>query len=224
MGKPFGRKPKNQQAYSHSKHSKKSAFAIVLTAFTALLHTQASASTQIPQHSLVGETLPLEVLEDRTPNEVYRDFCLRFPSECQIQSQFTDQDLPDLSDPQVEMALRQTQQAVNEEIHFQLDQITYNKEEYWSLPLSGFGDCEDNALEKRHRLRALGIPNSALRMATAFHKEKYYAHALLIVRTQQGPIVLDQDSSQPLRLKDAPYIFESAERSNGMWERYLQDW
>lgn len=195
-------------------------------AFGSEVFAKATATPKATQLSpvLYGETLPLEVLEDRTPNEVYQDFCKRFPSECQSQSQLTEQDLPNLENQYTEIALRQVQQSVNQEIHFQLDQITYNKEEYWSLPLSGFGDCEDNALEKRHRLRALGFPSGSLRMATAFHKEKYYAHALLIVRTQQGPIVLDQDSKQPLKLKDAPYIFESAERSDGMWERYLQDW
>ena len=41
---------------------------------------------------------------------------------------------------------------INRAIRFASDMEQYGKEEYWEYPISGFGDCEDMALEKRRRL------------------------------------------------------------------------
>ncbi|WP_224004124.1 transglutaminase-like cysteine peptidase [Aureimonas sp. SA4125] len=52
------------------------------------------------------------------------------------------------------------------------------------------GDCEDFALTKRRKLLAQGVPSSALRLAVA-HTPSGEGHAVLLVSTNDGDIVLD---------------------------------
>lgn len=53
-----------------------------------------------------------------------------------------------------------------------------------------FGDCKDYALTKKSRLMSKGWPSSALLVATAFTAAGV-RHAVLIVRTDRGDVVLD---------------------------------
>ena len=63
----------------------------------------------------------------------------------------------------------------------------------WSLnPKSG--DCEDYAITKRHELVARGWPVRALRLAVAYTPFGE-GHAVLVVRTNQGDLVLDNRNS-----------------------------
>lgn len=52
------------------------------------------------------------------------------------------------------------------------------------------GDCEDYALTKRRALIRLGVPASALRIATARTANRV-GHAVLVVNTTAGDMVLD---------------------------------
>lgn len=112
--------------------------------------------------------------------------------------------------------------AVNFEVRFSLDQIQYGKEEFWTYPISGFGDCEDVALEKRSRLTKLGIPRGAMRMAIVRSKETLASHALLLVETTQGTYALDRRIDEILLWYQVPYNFEARERPDGRWERFDQ--
>lgn len=58
----------------------------------------------------------------------------------------------------------------------------------WSIGVRN-GDCEDYALTKRARLVAAGIPAGALRIGVGVLAGE--AHAVLIVRTNSGDLVLD---------------------------------
>jgi len=66
--------------------------------------------------------------------------------------------------------------------------------EYWSLPrvIDGkmYGDCEDYALEKRRRLIAAGVPESALSLAVAV-TARGESHAVLMITLKSGDMVLD---------------------------------
>lgn len=64
----------------------------------------------------------------------------------------------------------------------------------WSVDVST-GDCEDYALTKRKRLLELGWPSRALRMAVATTPSGE-GHAVLVVRTSKGDLVLDNRTSQ----------------------------
>jgi predicted transglutaminase-like cysteine proteinase len=83
---------------------------------------------------------------------------------------------------------------VNKDVHKATDFDLYGLLEYWSLPrvVNGkmYGDCEDYALEKRRRLIAAGVPESALSMAVAV-TARGETHAVLVVSFESGDWVLD---------------------------------
>jgi len=111
---------------------------------------------------------------------------------------------------------------VNNEIFFALDIDQYNREEFWALPVSGFGDCEDIALEKRSRLVELGYPIPAMRIAIVSHKRLLHSHALLSIETNKGTFLLNTFTDKVLPWTHTPYNFESRERADGLWERFDQ--
>lgn len=75
-------------------------------------------------------------------------------------------------------------QSVNASMRF-----TSDRKEAWTVGASR-GDCEDFALTKRSRLIRLGVPAGALRIAVA-RNSKGEGHAVLVVKTSSGDLVLD---------------------------------
>jgi predicted transglutaminase-like cysteine proteinase len=74
------------------------------------------------------------------------------------------------------------------------DNRNWGKSDYWETPVEFFargGDCEDFAITKYTFLRALGVPENRLRIAIVKDMEKGIPHAILIVYTDRGPVVLD---------------------------------
>lgn len=74
------------------------------------------------------------------------------------------------------------------------DDKNWGRSDYWETPvefLTRGGDCEDFAIAKYASLRALGVPESLLRIAVVRDTQKGIPHAILIVYTDQGPMVLD---------------------------------
>jgi predicted transglutaminase-like cysteine proteinase len=71
-------------------------------------------------------------------------------------------------------------------------------EDYWSTPISHggvlYGDCKEYVIEKRRRLVAAGVPAAALSIAIANVGGE--GHAVLLVSTDQGELVLDNLTSQ----------------------------
>ena len=80
--------------------------------------------------------------------------------------------------------------TVNWEIAYERDIDQYGVSEYWALPESGKGDCEDFALEKRRRLLAEGWPASDLRIAACWVENGGY-HAVLVAVLDGDWWVLD---------------------------------
>jgi len=79
------------------------------------------------------------------------------------------------------------------------DKKNWGRSDYWETPiefLSYGGDCEDFAIAKYVSLRALGVPDKAMRIAVVKDLEKGIPHAILIVYTEQGPMVLDNQIKQ----------------------------
>jgi predicted transglutaminase-like cysteine proteinase len=112
--------------------------------------------------------------------------------------------------------------AVNREIRLVLDVMQYDREEYWTLPENGRGDCEDKALEKRRRLAEMGLPRGAMRMALVFHRRLLTSHGVLTVETTAGTYVLDSATDEVQRWDQTPYNFEARERPDGRWTRFDQ--
>lgn len=79
------------------------------------------------------------------------------------------------------------------------DVDNYNKTDYWATPiefLSRGGDCEDFAIAKYASLRALGFSTDQLRIAIVTDKIKNVPHAVLVVYSDDGNFVLDNQDKQ----------------------------
>lgn len=74
------------------------------------------------------------------------------------------------------------------------DSRNWGKSDYWETPIEFFtkgGDCEDFAIAKYASLRALGVPDNRMRVAIVKDTQKGIPHAILIVYTDNGPMILD---------------------------------
>lgn len=70
----------------------------------------------------------------------------------------------------------------------------YGQSDYWATPmefLKNGGDCEDFAITKYVALRALGIPEERMRVLVLQDLQKNIPHAVLVVYTDNGAMVLD---------------------------------
>ena len=111
---------------------------------------------------------------------------------------------------------------VNAEFRFIDDLEWRGKEDEWSYPVLGAGDCEDFALEKRKRLVEQGLPRAAISMTIVYHKEFKSPHAILLVETNEGTVALDNPSNEIVCWDKAPYNYETRERPDGRWDRFDQ--
>ncbi len=77
------------------------------------------------------------------------------------------------------------------------DRENWGRSDYWATPfefLSRGGDCEDFAIAKYMSLKALGVPEDQLRIAIVHDLVRNQPHAILIVYSNEGPLVLDNQS------------------------------
>ena len=73
------------------------------------------------------------------------------------------------------------------------DEQLYRVAEFWTYP-NGYGDCEDYALAKRRALIEDGWPPSTLLIAVVRQKNGE-GHAVLMVRTDRGDLILDNQDA-----------------------------
>lgn len=93
----------------------------------------------------------------------------------------------------------------------------YDRADVWS-PDAVAGDCEDFALAKRQRLIDLGWAPSQLLIAVVDDPSQG-AHAVLIARTDQGDLVLDNLTDEIMPWTDTRLTFVSrqSEKLPAMW-------
>lgn len=93
--------------------------------------------------------------------------------------------------------LRHVHREVNR-LPYVTDPARYERLEWWAEIDQNGGDCEDFALAKRARLRALGWPQEALNFATCWLPTGEY-HAVLIATLDGQDWVLCNTQVAPLR-------------------------
>lgn len=81
-------------------------------------------------------------------------------------------------------------QRINRAVRHREDSAIYGQADVWRLPAEGIGDCEDFALAKRRALIEMGVPASALSLAIV-RTRRGQEHAVLLLATQKGEVVLD---------------------------------
>lgn len=110
--------------------------------------------------------------------------------------------------------LQQVNSHVNSTIVEVSDMEQYGREDVWTLPASGKGDCEDFALLKRKLLIERGWPASSLSIAVGATSQGE-AHAVLIVATANGEYVLDNLTSSILPPPQTGHVFYSRQSGRG---------
>jgi predicted transglutaminase-like cysteine proteinase len=93
----------------------------------------------------------------------------------------------------VEAQVRRVNDLMNS-VQYISDKRNWGKSDYWATPVEFMtrgGDCEDFAIAKYAALRALGVPDSKMRLAIVKDMQKNIPHAILIVYTNDGPMILD---------------------------------
>lgn len=120
-------------------------------------------------------------------------FCLKEPADCKPSD---GPDMVTLTDEKF-AELVSVNRAVNKEI---IPKIMPGLETWTISPK--YGSCHDYAITKRHQLLAAGWPTRALRIAVAITPEGI-GHAILVVKTSIGDLVLDNRTAQILPWKQA---------------------
>lgn len=123
-----------------------------------------------------------------------KDFCDREPDQCGWTMSYLVEQSTEKS-----LILIEVNSEVNGRIRRLSDQAQYGVKEFWTLPRSGIGDCEDIALEKRRLLIERGFPKGALRLVAGENSKE--GHAVLGIWTTTGVIVLDNLTDQILPLE-----------------------
>jgi predicted transglutaminase-like cysteine proteinase len=104
------------------------------------------------------------------------------------------------------------------------DEDLYQVAEYWTYPDNGYGDCEDIALAKRRDLIARGWAPSTLLMAVV-RQTNGEGHAVLMVRTDRGDLVLDNQDAMIRVWTDSPYHFlkRQSQANSAQWVDIVDD-
>ena len=79
-----------------------------------------------------------------------------------------------------------------------------------AVATDALGDCEDFQLQKRKRLRQAGLPQRAMLM-TVVLDENNEGHAVLMVRTDRGDLILDNKRNAVLSWQQTGYVFVKRE-------------
>lgn len=105
--------------------------------------------------------------------------------------------------PLVQMA-DQVNRYMNE-VKYITDSRNWGKSDYWATPVEFMqrgGDCEDFAIAKYTALRALGVPEERLRIAIVHDNVKNIPHAVLVVYTDEGAYILDNQIKRLVNAKE----------------------
>ena len=98
------------------------------------------------------------------------------------------------------------------------DQDLYGVAEFWTYPSSGYGDCEDFVLGKRAALIERGWDASNLLISVVTQPDGE-GHAVLMVRTDRGDLILDNQEGLIKLWTDTPYTYlkRQSQAHAGQW-------
>lgn len=116
----------------------------------------------------------------------------------------------------------QINRAVNRQVREIEDSVQYGREEHWALPTRRGGDCEDLVLLKKKMLVERGVPSQSLLISTVLDR-KMNSHAVLVLRTAQGDMVLDNLTNRILPWNKTGYTFLKLQNPKALarWDAVL---
>jgi predicted transglutaminase-like cysteine proteinase len=144
----------------------------------------------------------------------HAQFCKTHRDECVANARVSD--IMELTDGRWQQLVG-INNRMNTEIVPVTDEDLYKVGEYWTYP-NGYGDCEDIALAKRRELIAKGWNASTLLM-TVVRERNGNGHAVLMVRTDRGDLVLDNQEGLIKVWNETPYQFvkRQSQANAGQW-------
>lgn len=163
--------------------------------FAALFITFTPVAAQATK---AGRFLP-EKMEIAPPSGA-QNLCAKYDWVCSTSRQnkrFTQND---------SQLIKRINRRVNGETREITDQSQYKKADFWSLPTSRGGDCEDFALLKKKELVRAGISPERLLLATVLDRTRR-SHAVLVLRTDTGDYVLDNLTNKIKSWQSTRYTF-----------------
>ena len=113
---------------------------------------------------------------------------------------------------------------VNASVTYKTDLEQYDTPEFW-VEAGRFGDCEDYALLKRALLKEQGFDELCIHIATCWINVKAdnTGHCVLIVETDKGQFILDNNLKDPVPLNfeavGYKYLWNIIERE-GKWYEF----
>ncbi|WP_244472439.1 transglutaminase-like cysteine peptidase [Methylobacterium sp. Leaf108] len=146
------------------------------------------------------------------PVAAWTALCARLPAECAVD---TSQPANIALNPAIWRTLSSVNRRVNARIRPITDIAHWGVVDRWDYPDDGFGDCEDFQLLKRKMLIERGLPRRALRM-TVVIDDIGEGHAVLMVRTDRGDLILDNKTNAILPGLRTGYTFVKREGQDGM--------
>jgi predicted transglutaminase-like cysteine proteinase len=179
------------------------------TAALVLVMSAANSIAQVKTSSIQNDIF-LKNYGLTKPPYGYVAFCLRNVFECGFGYV---EDAPErmiISDSDYNF-IRKVNLDVNKEIEPKNDIENYEMEEWWDYP-EKYGDCEDYALLKRRRLIEAGFSANHLLLSVVKNGEE--GHAILIITTNRGNLILDNLTDEILRLEDTSYLYHSRQSGN----------
>jgi len=142
-------------------------------------------------------------------------FCQELPHEC---NELSPRRAPIELTRKLWATIVNVNNAVNTKIKPITDMEQWGKDEVWSYPNTGVGDCEDYVLEKRRELISTGIPVGDL-LITVARRPNGDGHAVLTVRTSLGEFILDNLEPRVLSWTDTDntYLKRQSDQNSGVW-------
>lgn len=183
-----------------------------VAAATIFLSAIAAGSAAEPVDFRNGAFAP--VLGKTTIPIGHAEFCKTHRAECAANAHVSDVTVLDQKRWQ---ELVDTNNEMNADIVPITDEDLYHVGEYWTYP-NGYGDCEDIALAKRRQLISEGWDASTLLMTVVREKDGA-GHAVLMVRTDRGDLVLDNQDGTVKVWNETPYQFikRQSQANAGQW-------
>lgn len=144
--------------------------------------------------------VPMPTGADVVPPAGFIGFCVKHLAECSGAAKETA--VVELTEER-ERQLDAVQTEINHAIEPREDPA-----HLWDYPTNGQGDCSKFALAKRRQLIDLGWPREALLLTTAI-TERGEGHLVLVARTSQGDLVLDNRVATVVDWERLPYRWVS---------------
>jgi predicted transglutaminase-like cysteine proteinase len=146
------------------------------------------------------------------PPSGFIHFCVKHSDECLVSGQDA-----------ARMELTAARQAELREVQARINAAIEPREDpshLWEYARDGHGDCNTFALTKRRALIAMGWPEETLLLA-AVYTEHNEGHLVLVARTSEGDLVLDNRLPRIVEWTVLPYRWVSmqSQASPARWLR-----